>query len=146
MMVGNSNIQLATELRTVTARLIKKLRKESATAQQLSLTERSSMGLLMQHKALLPSELASMEKITNQSMSQILNHLFELGYISRTASDTDKRKVLISLTESGEKTLLKVRAERDQWLEKAINQTCTKEEIELLNKAIAPLTKLVDFE
>ena len=137
---------LATDLRTVVTRLVKKLRKESATGQQLSLTERSTMSLLHQHKQLLPSELASMEKITNQSMSQILNHLFELGYISRTVSDTDKRKVLISLTESGEKTLLQVRAERDQWLEKAINQTCTKEEIELLKRVIAPLTKLVDFE
>lgn len=140
------DIQLASELRTVLARLIKKLRKESVTGQQLSLTERSSLGLLMQHKALLPSELASMEKITNQSMSQILNHLSELGYISRTASDTDKRKVLISLTESGERTLLQMRTERDQWLEKAISQTCTKEEIELLKQVIKPLTKLVDFE
>jgi DNA-binding MarR family transcriptional regulator len=145
-MKSNPDRQLATELRTVIARLIKKLRKQSVTGQQLSLTERSSMSLLLQHKELLPSELAAMEKITNQSMSQILSHLLELGYISRKASETDKRKVIISLTEEGEKTFLQVRAERDEWLLKAISETCSADEVEILQRAIAPLSKLVDFD
>ena len=104
------------------------------------------MSLLYQHKQLLPSELASMEKITNQSMSQILNHLLGLGLIIRTASETDKRKVIISLTESGEQILLQVRSERDEWLAKAIKETFNEEEEVLLKKLIGPLTKLVDFE
>src|SRR5215469_10567448 len=110
-MESNPDLQLATDLRTIIARLIKKLRKKSVTGQQLSLTERSSMSLLLQHGELLPSELAAMEKITNQSMSQILGHLLELGFISRKDSETDKRKVIISLTAEGEQTFLRVRAE-----------------------------------
>jgi DNA-binding MarR family transcriptional regulator len=145
-MVLNNDPQLATDLRTVVTRLVKKLRKESITGQQLSLTERSTMALLHQNKSLLPSELASMEKITNQSMSQILNYLYELGYISRTASDTDRRKVLISLTESGKQMIVQMRSERDKWLVKAIAETCTEEEVLLLQQVIGPLTKLVDFE
>lgn len=145
-MTSNPDIQLASELRTVIARLVKKLRKKSVTGQQLSLTERSSMVLLQQHKELLPSELASMEKITNQSMSQILNHLLELGYITRTASATDKRKVLISLTGLGDQTLAQVRSERDEWLLKALAEICSDDEVQLLKQAIGPLTKLVDFE
>ena|ERR1700744_5878011 len=145
-MASNQDIQLATDLRTVVTRLVKKLRKESVTGQQLSLTERSTMALLHQNKSLLPSELASMEKITNQSMSQILNYLLDLGYITRTASDTDKRKVLISLTESGEQMILQMRSERDKWLLKAIAETCSDEEVLLLKQAIGPLTKLVDYE
>ena len=144
-MASKPDIQLATELRTVVGRLIKKLRKESVTGQQLSLTERSSMALLLQYKELLPSELASMEKITNQSMSQVLNHLLEVGYINRKASETDKRKVIISLTELGERTILQVRAEREEWLLKAISETCSEEEVLVLKQAIGPLTKLVDF-
>jgi len=145
-MTQNNDLQLASDLRTVVARLIKKLRKKSVTGQMLSLTERSTMSLLYQHKQLLPSELASMEKITNQSMSQILNHLLALGFIIRTASETDKRKVNISLTESGEQIFLKVRSERDEWLAKAIKETLNEEEEALLKKIIGPLTKLVDFE
>ncbi|MBK0380007.1 MarR family winged helix-turn-helix transcriptional regulator [Mucilaginibacter segetis] len=139
------NEQLASDLRTVTTRLIKKLRKKSATGSQLSLTERSTMSLLYKGEY-LPSELAAMEKITNQSMSQILSHLLELGYITRTASITDKRKVLISLSAEGEKTLLRVRSERDEWIKKAVAETCDAEEQELLRKAIITLTKLVDFD
>jgi DNA-binding MarR family transcriptional regulator len=146
MMASKPDIQFVSDLRTVVARLIKKLRKESVTGQQLSLTERSSMSLLLQHKELLPSELAAMEKITNQSMSQVLSHLLELGYISRKASETDKRKVIISLTELGERILLQVRAERDKWLLKAISETCSDEEVLILKHAIGPLTKLVDFD
>jgi DNA-binding MarR family transcriptional regulator len=145
-MTHNKDLQLASDLRTVVARLMKKLRKTSVTGQMLSLTERSTMSALQQHKQLLPNELASMEKITNQSMSQVLSHLLELGFITRTASETDKRKVIISLTEEGERILLQVRSERDEWLANAIEETFNEEEEVLLRKLIAPLTRLVDFE
>lgn len=138
--------QLATDLRTVMVRLIKKLRKESVTGQQLSLTERSTLSLLLQHDKLLPSELAAMEKITNQSMSQILNHLAELDYITKTASETDKRNVIISLTENGKTIIEQSRNERDEWLANAISRSCTDQDIALLKQVIGPLTKLVDFE
>ncbi|HJP63345.1 MAG TPA: MarR family transcriptional regulator [Mucilaginibacter sp.] len=145
-MESDQDTQLATALRTLTVRLVKKLRKESVTGQQLSLTERSSMALLQQYKELLPSELASMEKITNQSMSQILNHLAELDYISRKTSESDKRKVLISLTRAGEEMLGQMRNERDEWLAKAIKENCSEEEHEWLWRALGPLKKLVDFD
>jgi DNA-binding MarR family transcriptional regulator len=145
-MAQNPDLELASELRALLARLIRKMRKESVTGQHLSLTERSTLSALYQQKQMLPSELASSEKITNQSMSQILNHLMELGYITRTASDTDKRKVLISLTKLGEKTLLQVRAERNEWLAKAISDSCNEEEINLLKKVIGPLSRIVDHK
>ncbi|MFD2872779.1 MarR family winged helix-turn-helix transcriptional regulator [Mucilaginibacter ximonensis] len=140
------NLEFVSELRTTVGRLIKKLRKESSTAELLSLTERSTMGLLYQNKSMLPSELAASEKITNQSMSDILKHLLDLGFITRTASEQDKRKVHISLSAEGEKTLLQMRNERDQWLTQAITATCNAHEQELLKKSISILTKIVEFE
>ena len=144
--MNNQDIQFATDLRTVVTRLVKKLRKKSVTGLQFSLTERSTLGLLLQHGQLLPSELAAMEKITNQSMSQILNHFLEDGLIIRTASETDKRKVNISLTELGRQKITQVMSERDEWLSEAIKDTLSAEEKELISKAIGPLTKLVDYE
>ena len=145
-MIEQSNQQLATDLRTVITRLIKKLRSKSATGAGLSLTERSTLALLDQHKQLLPSELASMEKITTQSMSQILNHLLELGYIQRRSSEKDKRKVIISISKTGRSILYKVRNERDEWLNKALIDICSEKEKELLRRAITPLAKLVEFD
>ena len=145
-MARHTDIQLASELRTVITRLIKKLRKHSVTGMQLSLTERSTMSLLDQYRELLPNELAAMEKITNQSMSQILNHLSELGYINRRISKEDKRKSLISLSAKGAAVLKQVRSERDSWLYQALSKSCSAEELDVLKKALAPLKKLVEFE
>ena len=138
--------QLASELRTVISRLIRKLRIKSESADLLSLTERSTLALLDQHKTLLPSEMAAMEKITTQSMSQILNHLSELGYINRKISGIDKRKCMVSLSKNGYHVLNQMRSERDEWLTKALKETCSPKELRLLEQAIVPLTRLVDYD
>ncbi len=138
--------ELSTELRTVVTRLFKKLRSESPTHAKLSLTERSVIKLLAQQKEMLPSEIAKTEKVTTQSMSQILNHLLVLGYITRTPSETDKRKVMISLSEAGQAILHAVRNEVDEWLSKAILQTCSAEDKAILRQALVPLSKLVEVD
>lgn len=143
---GQNKRQLASDLRTVITRLVKKLRNKSTTSERLSLTERSTIALLDQHKELLPSELAAMEKITTQSMSQVLNHLLELGFIIRKKSVTDKRKVIISLSKAGRDILHRVRYERDEWLNEALNKACTIKEQDVLRRALVPLTRLVDFD
>lgn len=145
-MNDQSTRQLASSLRNTITRLTKKLRKQSSTGERLSLTERSTIAMLDQHKQLLPSELAAMEHITTQSMSQVLNNLHGLGLIIRTASETDKRKVIITLSPLGQELLYQVRNEREEWLNKAIKEICTPEEQAILQQAIGPLTKLVDFE
>ena len=143
-MTTKKDLQFASDLRNAITRLTKKLRKESPTGLKLSVTERSTMALLHQHGSLLPNELAAMEMITNQSMSQVLNNLSGFGYITRTVSETDKRKVNISLLPLGEQTLKQVRYERDEWLAKTIAETCTSEEQEILKQALVPLGRLVD--
>ncbi len=141
-----ANLQLASAFRTVISRLVKKLRTKNKIGDRLSLTERSVLSLLDERKELLPSELAAMEKITSQSMSGIINHLFELGYVKRKESAADKRKVLVSLSAEGRKLLFKRRHERDEWLSEAIQQTFTAREQEMLRKLLEPLAKLVNFE
>jgi DNA-binding MarR family transcriptional regulator len=145
-MEDSDNIQFASDLRNTMIRLIKKLRKQSPTGLKLSLTERSTLAQLYQHKQLLPSELAAMEVITNQSMSAVLNNLFEMGYIIRTVSETDKRKINISLSPLGESTYVQFMHERDEWLADAITQACTPGEQALLKKVLVPLTKITDHK
>jgi DNA-binding MarR family transcriptional regulator len=146
MSTQSSDVLLATDLRTVMSRLIKKLRTKNTTGEKLSLTERSVLALLDEHKEMLPSELAMAEKITSQSMSAILNHLSESGYIKRKLSTTDKRKVLISLTKEGQNILYKRRHERDEWLSRAIQEMFTQREQDMLRKMIEPLSRLTDYE
>ncbi len=137
---------LASDLRIIIGRLVNKFRSKSTATGQLSMTERSVIKLLDQHKELLPSELATIENITTQSMSQIISHLSALGYINRKISDTDKRKAIISLSDAGLEMLYNSRHERDEWLTKAIADTCSAAEQELLRQCLAPLNRLIDYE
>ncbi|WP_158800133.1 MarR family winged helix-turn-helix transcriptional regulator [Pedobacter sp. L105] len=137
---------LAAQLRPLLTRMLRKLRKLSPADSQLSQNERSVMVLLDQHEQLLSAELAVMEKITPQSMGQLLNRLSALGLITKTDSVSDKRKVLISLSEKGKAGIQVVRNERDEWLSAAISKVCTKKEQLILMEAIGPLTKIVDLE
>jgi len=142
----SNTLHLAAELRTVVSRLIKKLRTHSQMHSPLSLTERAVVKLLSQRGQMLPSELAAQEKVTTQSMSQILSHLSELGYITRESSATDKRKVLIALSAAGQVFVSNVQQETDAWLQQALQTACSAEELANLRQALTTLTKLVDFE
>jgi DNA-binding MarR family transcriptional regulator len=137
------DIEIAAHLRTVLSRLIKVLRKHSRNDALLSLTERSTMGLLY-HKELPPSELAQIEKVTSQSMSQVINHLFELNYIYKNPSGEDKRKVLLSLTPSGIAYIEQLRLEKQEWLARTLYERVSAEEKEIVMKAMQVLTKLID--
>ncbi|TDG37804.1 MarR family transcriptional regulator [Pedobacter changchengzhani] len=136
---------LASALRPILARLNRKMRKLSPSNTPLSQTERSILVLLEQHDQLLSAELAVLEKITPQSVGPLLNHLAELDLIEKRPSTTDKRKINISLSVKGQDFLQQVRQERDEWLGKAIAELCTPQEQLILQQAITPLTKLIDF-
>ncbi len=141
-----AELTLASDLRTVLTRLIKKMRNASPSSAGLSLTERSTMSQLDKSGPLSPTGLAAREKITNQSMSAILQHLAELGLIIRKTDNEDKRRSVVSLSRSGREKLLQVRGEKDEWLSTALAEACNVKDLELLRRVIEPLTKLVDHE
>ena len=47
------------------------------------------------------SDLLAILKITKQSLSRVLSHLIETGYIEQTQGARDKRQRLLSLTKKG---------------------------------------------
>lgn len=134
---------LASSLRTAISILHKSLRKQMYSINALSLTEMETIGHLIRNTALLPSELANLTRVKTQSMSQIIKKLEGLEIVIRTPSKDDGRKVYISLTEYGKQAVVQTRSERDHWLTEAIDETLTKEEKELLEKAIPLLNKIV---
>lgn len=141
---GVRDIELATALRTTIGRLVKLMRRETRNESQLSLTERSTMGLLYPDIQLAPSEIARMEKVTTQSMSQVINHLVELEYISRTPSDDDKRKTILRLTAAGRIRVESARQEKAEWLAQMLYQRVTPPEKEVLIASIKILSKIID--
>jgi DNA-binding MarR family transcriptional regulator len=138
------NTLLASALRTVTSRLFKTLKKHMNTVDNLSVTEVTTISNLY-HQSLFPSEMAEMVKIKAQSMSQIINKLGESNLIIKTPSETDKRKILISLSEVGRQLVEQTRHERDEWLNDAIEQTLTPAEKKVLQEAVLLIDKLIEY-
>ena len=136
-------MDLATRLRSEMYRLVKVLRKETRNDELLSLTERSTLALVYQYTEILPGELALLEKVTTQAMSQIINHLSELGLILKTPSEADRRKVIVTLTDAGKKLVRQRQAEKQEWLNRRIAETLSVKEKQTLADAIHILTKLI---
>jgi len=143
MNIKNSH-DIAAQLRPVLTRLVRKMRKLSPIDTPLSQTERAVL-VSLENQKLLAAELALIEKITPQSMGQVITHLSSLGLIEKTPSETDKRKIYISISATGKEMIQQVRNERDEWLSKAIAEVCNAQEQEILKAAIGPLAKLVEF-
>lgn len=139
-------MDLASALRLSVGALHKKLRKQSNATQQYSMTEIETVGCLHRHKQLLPTELAALTRITTQSMSQILSKMEKMDLIQRKAADDDKRKTYISLTARGKKMVNETFYERDEWLKTEIENALTKKEIQLLEKSLLILQKLLKID
>lgn len=144
MNATSKDIEMAANLRAVIHRLVKVLRKHTRNDEMLSLTERSTLGLLYQHGQLLPTELAQMEKVTAQSMSQVIANLSKIAYVDKTPSVDDKRKVYLSLTPAGREYLERNRQEKQEWLARAMHELLSAREKEVLSEAMTILTKLID--
>lgn len=144
MQASQQDIEIAANLRSTLHRLVKVLRKQTRNQEMLSLTERSSLGLLYVHGELLPSELAQMEKVTTQSMSQVINHLFRAALIDKTPSGEDKRKIRLSLTPAGRHYIEQLRQEKQEWLARVLSEKTTGEEKAILSEALHILAKLID--
>lgn len=142
--VSDRDIEVAASLRTVIHRLVKLLRRETHAEGQLSLTERSVMGSLYQHRELAPSALAQLEKVTTQSMSQIINHLYELELIEKSPSGEDKRMVLLSLTAKGKRYVEDNRRQKQEWLAQALHENVSDNEKDVLMDALKILIRIID--
>lgn len=144
-MADKNDLIIAGEVRMAVSRLLRQFRKQ-VKHYPVSMTEQTTLVLIDQYGEILPSELAALEKMTAQSMSQILNRLSLLGYIHRQTAPGDKRKVLISLSKEGKEVLTAMRHMRAEWLAAAMSRLLTAEEKKILRQAAGILQRLADFD
>jgi DNA-binding MarR family transcriptional regulator len=142
--MSTNTYEVAASLRSTVTRLIRQLRKQNISS-DFSNAELLTMGLLDQHGKLLPSELAEMERISAQAISQILNRLAEVGCVDRVADETDRRKLVISLTEKGTQHLYETRRIKEEWLVKAMDHLFSAEELVLIEAFLPLLQRLAEY-
>jgi DNA-binding MarR family transcriptional regulator len=130
---------LPTELRVVLGRLMRRLRGEH----RFPLTQASVLGWLDRDGPRSIGELAAIESVRPQSMSQTICELEAEGLIERRADERDGRRSQIALTARGRKALDADRAAREGWLGKEIG-ALTPDEQEILREAVSLLNRLAD--
>jgi DNA-binding MarR family transcriptional regulator len=143
--IARTDTGLAAALRISVARLSRRMRAERDPHNELSVGQLSVLGVLSRHGECSIGELAAIERVQPPSMTRTVNCLVEDGYVVRTPHDTDRRQVVIALSEKGAQTLEADRRRRDAWLAKRLREL-TPEERSVLRQAAPIIERLAHAE
>lgn len=135
--------EIAAKLRSTVTRLTRQLRRQNVSS-EFSNAELLTMSLLEMHGKLLSTELADMERVSKQAISQIINRLYDAKCVERFPSEEDKRKVFIGLTKLGEKHIIASRKIKEEWLAQTLEKIFSSEEINLIQAFLPLLSRLVE--
>ena len=109
----------AAELRIATFRLARRLRTQRAV-DSMSDGQFAVLAALSMHGPHTLGELAERERVSPPAMNRTVNCLQEDGYLTRSADETDGRKVVIDLTDEGRAVVAETARRRTAWLESAL--------------------------
>ncbi len=127
---------LSSALRMSVMRLARRLRAQRSEI-PLTLTQLATLSTLDRHGALSPGELAAHEKVRPPSMTRVVGALEQEGLVERRPHLTDRRQVVVSLTERGRSLLREDRRRRDAWLSRRLHELSVEERA--LLRAAAPV-------
>lgn len=144
-MFNKQDEEIAYGIRNLVTIMNKRLRKQMSNPEQLSIAEFNVLSILMMQKEAFPSELSAQLSISSQFMSQILNRMEGLKYISRKSAPSDGRKTLVSLTRQGKQKVELSRREREEWLALVVSEKYTTEEKDVIRKALDLLSVLTEL-
>jgi DNA-binding MarR family transcriptional regulator len=143
--VTNNDAGLATAMRISISRLARRLRVErlglGGTEMVLSDIQLAALAALDRHRAMTPGELAEHEKVQPPSMTRVIAVLEERKLVQRDPHPTDRRQVILRVTQEGRALVNRVRKRREAWLAQRL-QELTPEERSILTSAAPILEKL----
>lgn len=132
---------LATAMRISITRLARRLRVErlglGGSEAILSDIQLAALAALERHDAMTPGELAEHEKVQPPSMTRVIAVLEERGLVRRAAHPTDRRQVILTVTQQGRDLVQLVRRRREAWLAQRMQELTPAERATLL--AAAPI-------
>jgi DNA-binding MarR family transcriptional regulator len=135
-----SDAGLATALRISVSRLARRLRAERLTKglePGLSDTQLAALAALERHSAMTPGELAEHEKVQPPSMTRVITALEERGLVMRAPHPSDRRQVVLTVTEHGRAVVQQSRRLREAWLAQRLRELSPQERAAL--RAAAPI-------
>jgi DNA-binding MarR family transcriptional regulator len=132
-------MSLAEELRISVARLSRRLRAQAGD--DLSVTQFSALAVLERHGEMTPGELAGHERVRPPSMTRTVAALEAAHLVARRPHPTDRRQVVLAVTEAGSTLLSEHRRRKEAWLAQRVAEL-TDEERAVLERAVPLLERL----
>jgi DNA-binding MarR family transcriptional regulator len=136
-----SDVGLASVLRSSTLRLSRQIRRQRVEGHDLTANQLSVLGALGKNEALTIGELAAHEQVKPPSMTRIVSNMEDAGLVVRRPHETDKRQIVVELTEAAHALIHANRRRRDEWLQNKLKEL-TPEERDILRKAAPVLERL----
>jgi DNA-binding MarR family transcriptional regulator len=138
-----SDPDTATRLRTVVARLSRRLRRNAAG--ELTLTQLSALGTLYRRGPLRLNELARREGISASTISRLVDSLEQSGaLVERSPDPTDARASQVAITAEGSAVLEDLRRNGTRLIDRALHSLDSSERA-ALHAALPALEKLVEW-
>ncbi|TAM92987.1 MAG: MarR family transcriptional regulator [Jatrophihabitans sp.] len=103
----------------------------------VTLTQISTMATLRKRGPMSAGELAACERVQPPSMTKILAHLEERGFVRRKPHPSDRRQAIISITEAGNALYDSEQRSREAWLTQRLGALTGEERAQL--RAVVPL-------
>jgi DNA-binding MarR family transcriptional regulator len=129
------------DLRILIQKLARRIRAERG--EDMADGKLSVLFQLDEHGVSTLRALAERERVTPPSMNRTINSLRAAGYVARTQSTEDARKVQIALTESGLELLRETRRRREAWFSQRL-QHLSEEKLQVLRQVTPILRELIE--
>ena len=135
--------KLATDLRILSGKLIRRLRDESRIG-DLTWPQASLLGRLERDGPATLTTLARAEGMRTQSLGETVAALRAQGLIDGTPDPDDGRQTLLTVTDMCRDLIRANRAAREDWLFRSLQAHFTSDEQDQLAAAVALLQRLTD--
>ena len=133
--------EVAGGLRVAVGLVVRKLR-QAPYAGELTLAESAALSRLERGGAATSSDLARVDRISPQSMGVTVAALLDRGLIERARDPQDGRRIVLSITEAGRRTLRDKRGARTEHIAAALRDGFSADELRQLEYATALLERL----
>jgi DNA-binding MarR family transcriptional regulator len=139
--LARTDAGLASALRVSIMRLSRRLRNERDAADDLTPNQLAVLGTLWRHGAMTIGDLAEAEKVQPPSMTRTVNAMHVQGLVARHPRDSDRRVVVIELTDVAHAVLQESRRRKEAWLNRQLSDL-TPAERTVLREAAPILERL----
>ncbi len=136
---------VAAALRNSLGRIVRRLRVERAD-EALSLFKLIVLASVSRRGPISATELAARERIRPQSLTRLLAFLEKTGLVERRQDETDRRRLLITVTAKGKEALERNARNTEAWLATTMARCLSASEQEVLFCASRLLDRLAEEE